>query len=104
MQDQSLVLDRQITEEQKKLANLQRQKKINKDAVAAQTLVVNSLTAKLGDIQKQIAAIDGTKALGGCTVGLALSGISQITEISPDPPSLCPKCPPRFRGPHTKLP
>ena len=68
LQNQLTSLDQQVTEAQTTLRTLEGQKKANKDAVAAQKLVVNSLTAKLGDVQKQIAAIDGTIALGGCAV------------------------------------
>jgi hypothetical protein len=48
------------------LRNLQAQKKSNKEAITTQTATVQSLQAKLGAVQDQIKAIDGTIALGGC--------------------------------------
>lgn len=48
------------------LRDLQAKKGANKDAIAAQKLIVIGLEDKLGAIQTQIKAIDGQIALGGC--------------------------------------
>ena len=60
------ALDKQVTDAQTVLRNLEAQKKQNRDAIAAQKATVTSLQAKLGDVQNQIKAIDATIALGGC--------------------------------------
>jgi acetate kinase len=61
-----MSLDKQVTDAQTVLRNLEAQKKQNKEAIAAQRIVVSGLQAKLGDVQNQIKAIDVTIALGGC--------------------------------------
>jgi phage-related tail protein len=66
LQGQVVTLDGQVTAAQSKLRVLQADKKPNKDAIAAQTTVVKGLQDQLGAVQKEISAIDGTIALGGC--------------------------------------
>ena len=50
------------------LRTLEAQKRQNKDAIAAQRAKVGDLQSRLGGVQRQIAAIDGTIANGGCAV------------------------------------
>ena len=66
LQAQSITLDAQVVAAQTVLRDLQSKKGPNKAAVADQKAVVSGLEVKLGEVQNQIKAIDGSIQLGGC--------------------------------------
>jgi chromosome segregation ATPase len=66
LQAELMSLDKQVTDAQAVLRNVQPQKKTNKDAIAGQTATVQDLQDTLGTVQSQIKAIDASITLGGC--------------------------------------
>ena len=60
------MFDAQIVTQSATLRALESAKKVNRDAVAAQKVVVAGLQTKYAAVLDRIAVIDGTIALGGC--------------------------------------
>ena len=56
----------EIVTQQAALRALESAKKVNRDAVAAQKVIVAGLQAQNAAVLDRIAAIDGQIALGGC--------------------------------------
>ena len=60
------AVDAKIVTESATLRTLESAKKVNRDAVAAQKVVVAGLQAQYKTVLDRISVIDGTIALGGC--------------------------------------
>jgi hypothetical protein len=66
LQAKSVTLDAQVAAAQKTLRELKAKKGANLTTITTQTAATNALEDQLGAVHRQINALDGTIALGGC--------------------------------------